>query len=106
MAYVEEKPVDRRVKDVMHGQRQLDHAQVRSEMAAGLRQAADQQLADLLGKLGKLHDRHALDVGGRLNGTEMFTHRGNHVLDAALRKMIRQNASRRRVATRSSISIC
>ena len=86
MADVEEKLVCRGIEDVVHGQRQLDDAKVGSEVAAGLRQAADQQFADLLRQLGKLPDRHALDVRGRLNGTEMFAHRGNHVLDAAHRK--------------------
>src|SRR6201995_1809320 len=92
VANVEEKFVCRGVEDVVHRQRQLDDAEVGSEVAAGLRKAAYQELAYLLRKLGKLPDRHALDVRGRLNGTEMFTHRGNHVLDAAHRKTTRHIA--------------
>ena len=79
VADVEEELVRRRVEDVMHRQRQLDNAQVRPQVAAGLGEAADQQLTNLLRKLGELCDRHALDVRRRLNGTEMFAHRGNHV---------------------------
>ena len=89
VAYIEEEPSIGRVEDVVHGQRQLDHTEIRPEVAAGLRKAADQKLADLLRKFGEFRDRHLLDVGGRLNRTEMFTHRGNHVLDAAERKTTR-----------------
>jgi len=67
-----EKPVDRRVEDVVHGQCQLPHAQVRSQVAAGLRKAADQQLANLLRQFGGVRRQNLLDLGRRLNGTEMF----------------------------------
>ena len=89
VADVEDETVRGRVEDVVHREGQLDHAQVRPDVAAGLGKAADQKLADLLREFCEFRDRHALDVGGRLNRTEMFTHRGNHVLDAAERKTTR-----------------
>src|SRR5579883_2105802 len=38
VAHVENEMVPGRVKNIVHGQREFDHAQVRPEMAAGLRQ--------------------------------------------------------------------
>ena len=54
VAGVEDDPVPRRVKDAVDRDGQLDHAQVRPEMAAGPCRRLDQQIADLPGEAGEL----------------------------------------------------
>jgi hypothetical protein len=48
VAHVEDELVGGRVEDVVHGEGQLDHAQVRPEMPARPGQGLDQPLANLL----------------------------------------------------------
>ncbi len=48
---VEDDPVMRRVEDPVDGQRQLDHAQVGTEVTSGLGHPIDQERADLAGEL-------------------------------------------------------
>jgi hypothetical protein len=71
---VEDKAVARRVEDVVQGQRQLDHAQVRADVAAGLRDAHNQPLAYLLGKLRQLRNRQPLHIRRRLDPAQQFFH--------------------------------
>jgi len=58
----------------VQGQRQLDHAKIRSQMTAGLGQRLDQKVADLLGERGHLRVVQALQVCGRLNRVEDLCH--------------------------------
>ncbi len=53
VANVEEEVIRWRLKDVVHGDGQLDHAEVRAEMSAGARQRVDQLAANLCCKLGQ-----------------------------------------------------
>src|ERR1035438_5960731 len=71
---VEDKAVARRVEDVMQGQRQLDDAQVGADVAAGLRDAHNQPLAYLLGKLRQLRNRQPLHIRRRLDPAQQFFH--------------------------------
>ena len=59
VADVPDQQVARRVEQVVQGDRQLDRAQVRGEVAAGLRDAAHDLLAQLVGELGELLARRA-----------------------------------------------
>ncbi len=70
VAYVKDKPVGRSVEDVVHGQRQLDDAEVRPQMAARLRQYEDQLLAYLLSQCLQFRHGKALDIRGRVNRIE------------------------------------
>ena len=51
---VEHDRVVRRVEDPVDGDRQLDDAEVRSEVTAGLRDLGDEEPADLRGQLRQL----------------------------------------------------
>ena len=51
MADVEDELVLRRVEDAMQRDGQLDHAEIRPEMAAGLRKNVDQLIAHFLREL-------------------------------------------------------
>ena len=51
VAHVPDQPVVRRVEDVMQRDRELDRAEVRRQMAAGLRHALEDELAQLDGEL-------------------------------------------------------
>ena len=55
VADVEDEAVARRVEDVVHGDGQLDHAEVRPDVTAGLRDAGDEALANLFGQSFQLH---------------------------------------------------
>ena len=50
MADIEDEAVARGIEDVVHGEGQLDHAKVRPDVTAGLRDAGDEALADLFGQ--------------------------------------------------------
>ena len=71
---VEDEAVARRVEDVVQGQRQLDDAQVGADVAAGLRDAHNQPLAYLLGKLRQLRNRQPLHIRRRLDPDQQFFH--------------------------------
>ncbi len=66
VAGVPDDPVTRRLEQPMEGDRQLDHAERRAEMAAGFCDGADDRLANLGGKLGQLPLRQATQVCGAL----------------------------------------
>ena len=59
---VEDDGVVRRVEDAVQGDRQLDHAEIGAEVAAGARDVLDQELAHLAGEPGQLFDRQRVEV--------------------------------------------
>ncbi len=75
VADVEDKAIGRRIENGVQRDGQLDHAQIRPEMAAGLGQNGDEFVANLLGQLGKLLHRYFFDIGGGINGIEKACHR-------------------------------
>ena len=52
MTHVPDHPVAGRVEQVMNGNRQLDHTQPRTQMAARHRNGIDKLVSQLIGKLG------------------------------------------------------
>ena len=60
VADVEDKLVLRRVENAMQRDGQLDHAEIRPEMAAGLREHLDQLVAHFLRELRQVFFRAAL----------------------------------------------
>ena len=56
VADIENKMILRCIEHVVHGERQLDHTQVRSKMTARLRQHRDQLFPDLFGQRFQLRD--------------------------------------------------
>ena len=67
---VPDQQVARGLEGVVERDRQLDRAQVRGEVAAGLRDAADDLLAQLVGELSELVDRELAQVGGQVDAVE------------------------------------
>jgi hypothetical protein len=67
MAHVHDKSVVRRIENAMERDRQFDHAEVRSEVAAGLRKHFDELVAHFLGELWQILFRQRFHVGGRTN---------------------------------------
>ena len=70
VAGVPQDDVAGRVEDPVQGQRQLDRAEVRAEMAAGRRHRVDDERPDLLAQFGELLLVQALDIGGRLDALQ------------------------------------
>ena len=70
VAGVPDDPVARRFEQPVEGDRQLDHAERRAEVAAGARDGADDRLADLDRELGELDLVEAAQVGRALDGRE------------------------------------
>ena len=70
VADVEKKMIFRSLKDVMERDRQLDHPEVGTEMAAVLGQDRDHFLADLLRQQGQISDRELLQIGRRIDPIE------------------------------------
>jgi len=67
VADIEDEVVRRRVKDVVHCDRQFDDAQVWANVSARLGHASDQPRTDLLGKPFQLHHPEPLHILWRLN---------------------------------------
>jgi hypothetical protein len=59
---VEEEPVSRRVEDAVHGQSELHHAQVGTDVTARARHLGDQEVADFSCQDGQLLGGQALEV--------------------------------------------
>src|SRR5690606_4218935 len=59
---VEHDRVARRVEDAVHRDRQLDHAEVRPQVATGLRHLAHEELADLPRELSELLAAQPIEV--------------------------------------------
>ena len=77
VADIEDEPVLWRVEDAMQRDRQFDHAEIRPEMSAGLRQNIDELFAHLLRELRQLLFRDRFDVRGRTDSFEKGFLRGN-----------------------------
>ena len=75
VADVEDEGIGRRIEDAMQRDGQLDHAQIRPEVAAGLGQHGDQFVADFLGQRGQLVHRQLFNVGGRIDRVEKASHK-------------------------------
>jgi hypothetical protein len=54
----------------MHGERQLDYAEIWTQVPASLGEGKNQPLADLLCEGFKLRDRKLVDICGRVDGVE------------------------------------
>ena len=67
MADVHDETVFRRVEDVVHGQRHLDDAKIRAEVASRLRKDRDQLLPNLLRQRLQLLDGEALHIRRPVN---------------------------------------
>ncbi len=67
---VEDERVVRRVEHPVHRERQLDDAEVRSEVPAGLRDLGDQEPPDLGGEVGHLRVGETLQVARRRDAAE------------------------------------
>ena len=67
---VEDELVLRRVENAMKRDGQLDHAEIRAEMAAGLREHFDQLIAHFLRELRKAFLRQRFHVRRRMNPIE------------------------------------
>ena len=70
VAHIENQLVLRRLEHPVESDRQLDHSEVRPEVAAGRREDADQLPADLRGQLRHGIGRKRLDIGGGGNASE------------------------------------
>ena len=70
VAGVPDDPVARRLEQSMQRDRQLDDAERRAEVAAGLGDGPDDRLADLGGELGELGFGQAAQVGGVVQAVE------------------------------------
>ena len=64
MAHVPDEFVLGRVEDAVQRDGQLDHAEVRADMAAGLGQAGDEFLPDFAGEVLQLRQREFLQCAG------------------------------------------
>ena len=70
VADVEDETIRRRIENVVHGEREFDHAQVRTEVSAGFREDGNQLLANLFGKNFKLGDSERFDIERGMDGIE------------------------------------
>ena len=62
VAGVEDDAVLRRVEDTVHGDRELDHAEVRPKVTARSRRRLDEKITDLRGQAGELVLTESLQV--------------------------------------------
>ncbi len=63
------------LEDVVQGDRQLDHAQARAQMAAGVRDRVDHLGTQLIGELAQLARLQGAQVGGNVDGVEQWSFR-------------------------------
>src|SRR6476661_2684856 len=70
MTDVHDKAVSRRIEDTMQSDGQFDHAEVRSEMPAGLGEDLDQLIAYFLRELRQILFTKRFDVGWRTDSIE------------------------------------
>jgi hypothetical protein len=75
VAHVEEQLILWGIEDRVQRQRQLDHAQIRPQVAAGFGERLNQEYANLLGQLRHLRKVQALQIGGRVNRLKQRSHR-------------------------------
>ena len=75
VADIPDKPVLRRIEDIMQGQGQLHDPEIGAQMAACFGQCLDQEFTNLGGQIRQLCMTQALDVGRRLDGFQQCSHR-------------------------------
>ena len=76
VTHIHHEAVPRRVEHAMQRNRQLNHAEVRPEVAASLRKHFDQFIADFLRELRQILFPQRLDVRGRMDPVEQTRWRG------------------------------
>jgi hypothetical protein len=75
MTDVHDKAVLRRIEDSMQSNSQFDHAEIRSQMPAGLRENFDQLIAHFLRELRQILFTKRFDVGRRTDSIEQTLRR-------------------------------
>ena len=70
VADVKEQAIPAEIKDVVHGDGQLDHAEIRGQVATGDGDLIANGLADVGRDLRELGNGELAEVGGRLEGFE------------------------------------
>ena len=65
VADIPNQPVVRRIENIMQGNRELDHAESRPEMAARHRDRVDRLATQFVGHLGEIAFIQAPQIGGR-----------------------------------------
>ena len=75
VADVEKQLVVGGVEDIVESQGQLDHAEIGTQVTAGLGKRLDEEFADLRCQFGHLHDVQTFQVGGRMDGLKQCSHR-------------------------------
>ncbi len=93
MADIPDDAIRRRVEHIVQGQGQFHRAQIRGEMAAGLRDRADQEVAQFLRQPGQIGRGQGAQIGWRVQGVEQ---RRGHVRTPARRRNRPAGASGRR----------
>ncbi len=93
VAGVEEEPVAGGVEDPVHGEGQLDHAEVGAEVAAGAGDLGDQEVTDLGGEDVQLLGGHPLDVLRAADGAQQPTVVGRALFNTHDRRVYRPRDS-------------
>jgi hypothetical protein len=75
MTNVHDEAVSRRIEDTMQSNGQLDHAEIRSQMPAGLGENFDQFIAYFLRELRQILFAKRFDVGWRTDSIEQTLRR-------------------------------
>jgi hypothetical protein len=76
VTHIEEEVIGGRIENIVHGDRQFDHAEVRAKMAAGAGKRRDEFAAYFFRKLNELGKRQALYVCGGVYGVKNGRHAG------------------------------
>ena len=74
VANIKEQLVLGSIEYRVQGQGQLDHSQIRPQVAAGLGERLNQENANLLGQLRHLRKVQALQIGGRVDALQQCSH--------------------------------
>src|SRR6266481_2901846 len=75
MTDIHDKAVSRRIEDTMQSDGQFDHAEIWSQMSAGLRKNFDQFIAYFLSELRQILFTKRFDVGWRTDSIEQMLRR-------------------------------
>ena len=102
VAGVEQDRLGRRVEDPVQGQRQLHRAEVRTEVAAGARHLADQEVPDLGGQQGELLGRQPSEIVWTGDLAQYGTHKTRDYWQRPTGCLIAAEATRRTAAAACS----
>ncbi len=102
MAHVEENLVGWRFEDGVQGDGQFHHAEVRTQVAAGLRKRLNKKGTNLFGQIGHLRGLQALEIGRRLNRLQQVSHVFPSPGKAGLSREMLAAQQRRRESTLSA----